>query len=170
MSIPRRIHRHEPKLVPIRQLLHMFELLTLQDQCPPCVSRGNLFVEYIHSHMNLHMCAKFGANRPSRLVAFPEFVLRFVRLFAAVRADSSKNTPKNNTYTVYIENYNFGPNMQTSTSLTFLTAISVAFSGTLAEELMIFCRHVRTYNNTSLLPGFARDHCSIIISISAFYF
>ena len=37
--------------------------------------------------MNLHMCAKFGANRPSRLVAFPEFVLRLVRLFAAVRAD-----------------------------------------------------------------------------------
>ena len=34
--------------------------------------------------------------------------------------------------------------MQTSTSLTFFTAISVAFSGALAEELMIFCRHVRT--------------------------
>ena len=49
--------------------------------------------------MNLHMCAKFGANRPSRLVAFPEFVLRLVRLFAAVRADSRKNTPKNNIYT-----------------------------------------------------------------------
>ena len=34
--------------------------------------------------------------------------------------------------------------MQSSTSLTFFTAISVAFSGALAEELMIFCRHVRT--------------------------
>ena len=46
-----------------------------------------------------HMCAKFGANRPSRLVPFPEFMLRLVRLFAAVRADSRKNTPKTNMYT-----------------------------------------------------------------------
>ena len=49
---------------------------------------------YILSYMNLHRCAKFGANRPSRLVAFPKFVLRSVRLFAAVRADSRKITPK----------------------------------------------------------------------------
>ena len=42
--------------------------------------------------MNLHMYAKFGANRPSRLVAFPELVVMLVRLFAAVRADSRKNT------------------------------------------------------------------------------
>ena len=34
--------------------------------------------------------------------------------------------------------------MQTSTSLTFFTAVFVAFSGALAEELMLFCRHVRT--------------------------
>ena len=34
--------------------------------------------------------------------------------------------------------------MHTSTSLTFYTAIFAAFSGVLAEELMIFCRHVRT--------------------------
>ena len=34
--------------------------------------------------------------------------------------------------------------MQTSMSLTFFTAIFVAFSAVLAEELMIFCRHVRT--------------------------
>ena len=65
----------------------------------PLVSRGAICLAYIHSHMNLHMCAKFGANRPSRLVAFPEFVLRLVRLFAAVRADSRKNTQKNNIYT-----------------------------------------------------------------------
>ena len=90
--------------------------------------------------MNLHMCATFGANRPSRLVAFPEFVLRLVRLFAAVRADTRKTTKKN----VYIENYNSGSNMQTPTSLTFFTAIFLAFSGALAEELLIFCRHVRT--------------------------
>ena len=34
--------------------------------------------------------------------------------------------------------------MQTSTSLTFFTAIFVALGGALAEELMICCRHVRT--------------------------
>ena len=34
--------------------------------------------------------------------------------------------------------------MQTLTSLTFFTAISVALAGALAEELMICCRHVRT--------------------------
>ena len=34
--------------------------------------------------------------------------------------------------------------MQTSTSLTFFTAIFVALGGALAEELMICCRHVGT--------------------------
>ena len=34
--------------------------------------------------------------------------------------------------------------MQTSTSLTFFTAIGLAFSGALTEELMVFCWHVRT--------------------------
>ena len=94
---------------------------------------------YIHSHMDLHMCAKFGANRPSRLVAFPDFVLRLIRLFAAVRADSRKNTQKNH---LYIENS--GANMQTSTSLAFFTAIFVAFSGALAEELMRSITRART--------------------------
>ena len=60
--------------------------------------------------MNVHMCAKFGANRPSRLVAFPECVLRLVRLFDAVRADSRKNTPKDNIYTCTSnENSNIRP-------------------------------------------------------------
>ena len=45
---------------------------------------------------------------------------------------------------LYIDHFNSGPNMQTSTSLTFFTAIFVAFSGELAEQLMIFCLHVRT--------------------------
>ena len=34
--------------------------------------------------------------------------------------------------------------MQTTTSLTFFTAIFVALGGALAKELMICCRHVRT--------------------------
>ena len=39
---------------------------------PPCVSNGN-FLAYIHSQMNLNMCAKFGANRSSRLTASTDF-------------------------------------------------------------------------------------------------
>ena len=68
-------------------------------------------------------------------------LFRLVRLLAAVRADSRKTRQKQH---LYIENYNSGPTMQTSTSLSFFTQIFVAFSGALAEELMIFCRHVRT--------------------------
>ena len=44
--------------------------------------------------MNVHMFANFGANRASPLVAFPECVLRLVRLFTTVRTDSRKNMPK----------------------------------------------------------------------------
>ena len=44
---------------------------------------------------------------------------------------------------LYIENDNSGPNMQTSKSLSFFTAIFVAFSGALAKEFIIFWRHVR---------------------------
>ena len=57
------------------------------------------------------MCAKFGANWSSRLVAFSEFVLRLVRLLAAVRADIRAIT-RQKQY-VYIENHNSGPNMLT---------------------------------------------------------
>ncbi len=41
--------------------------------------------------------------------------------------------------------------MQTSTSLTFFTSIFVAFSGALAEELMIFCQHVYRYCCNTIL-------------------
>ena len=66
-------------------------------KCPMCLE--DQFVWRISIPIWICTCAKFGANRPSRLVAFPEFVLRLVRLFAAVRADSRKNMPKNNMYT-----------------------------------------------------------------------
>ena len=145
MSIPRWIRRLQTwtKVGANRTASPYFWIVDLlkPPKCP-IVSRGVIRLAYIHSHMNLHMCAKFGANRHSRLVAFPEFLLRLVRLFAAVRADWHKNTPKNNICTSKI--INSGPNMQTSTSLTFFTAIFVVFSGVLAEELMTFCRHVRT--------------------------
>ena len=38
--------------------------------------------------------------------------------------------------TLYIEKYNSGPILTTSTLLTFFTAIFVAFGGAFAEELM----------------------------------
>ena len=37
------------------------------------VSRRGICLAYIHSQMNLHMCAKFGANRSSRLTASTDF-------------------------------------------------------------------------------------------------
>ena len=61
---------------------------------PPLCLEGQ-FVWRISIPIWICTCAKFGANRPSRLVAFSEFVLMLVRLFAAVR----KNKPKNNIYT-----------------------------------------------------------------------
>ena len=71
-------------------------------------------------------------------------MIRLVRVLAAVGADSRKNTPKKPLIILYIENYNFGPNILTSTSLTFFTAIFVAFRSSLAEVLMKMCRHVTT--------------------------
>ena len=62
------------------------------------MSRGAICLAHIHSQLNLHMFAKFCANRSSRLVAIPEFVLRLVWLLAAVRAVTRKNTPKDNFY------------------------------------------------------------------------
>ena len=96
--------------------------------------------------MNLHICAKFGGNRPSGLVAFPEFVVRLVRLFAAVLADSRKEHVKH-----------------------------VAFSGALAEELMIFCRHVRTelyigvYIDEDRTGYVCMYVCVIVILLGFFY-
>ena len=40
---------------------------------PPPVSRGNLFGIHVHSKIDLQMCAKFGANRSSRLTASQGF-------------------------------------------------------------------------------------------------
>ena len=51
-------------------------LLTVWPPKPPkcpLVSRRAICVAYIHSQMNLHMCAKFGANRSIRLTASRDF-------------------------------------------------------------------------------------------------
>ena len=37
-------------------------------------------------------------------------------------------------------------------------------------DIVLLFHYIASYNSTSRLPGFALDHCSIIISISAFYF
>ena len=84
---------------------------------------------------------------PAVSVAVPEFVLMLVRILYAVRAVSRKKHAKNNIYTgvgAYIDNYNSCPNLTTSTSLTFFTAIFLPFSGALAEVLMVMCRRVTT--------------------------
>ena len=46
--------------------------LTPPPKCP-LVSRGAICLEYIHSQMDLQMCAKFGANRSSRLTTSQDF-------------------------------------------------------------------------------------------------
>ena len=79
MSIPRWIHRREPKLVPIRpcsrltasQDFWMFD--PLKPSGAPLVSRRAICLAYIHSQMDLHMCAKFDDNRSSRLTASTDF-------------------------------------------------------------------------------------------------
>ncbi len=111
-------------------------------QVPPLVYRGAICLAYIHSHVNLHMCAKCGANRPNRSVAFSRICAKVSSAFRrCTRWLAQKHAKKQH---LYIEHFNSGPNMQTSTSLTFFPAIFVAFRGALAKELMIFCRHVRT--------------------------
>ena len=105
---------------------------------PPCVSRGNLFGVYPLSDESAHVwqiwchsVQPFGSS--SRICANVSSSLS--------RATRAKTRQKQH---LCIEHYNSGLNMQTSTSLTFFTAIFLAFSGALAEEVMAFCRHVTT--------------------------
>ena len=128
-------------------------------QMPPGLLRGDLYLAYVHSQMtpqNQSWCQSdsfhlFLKNLPrvSKDNLFAQPLGSFSRICAKVSSAfrrcarwlAQKHAIKQH---LYIENYNSGPNMQTSTSLTLFTAIFVAFSGALAEELMIFCRHVRT--------------------------
>ena len=95
----------------------------------------------VYSQMNLHTGVKFGSERSSCLRQDRRRLLRLVRFLAAVGAESRKTRQKHH---LYIGNYNSGPSMLTSTSLTFFTAIFLAFRGSLAEVLMVMCRHVTT--------------------------
>ena len=96
----------------------------------------------VHSQMNLHMCVKFGPDRSSALRQDRRWLLMLVRLLAVVGADSRKNTPKNNI--LYIENYNAGSAILTTTSLTFFTSIFLAFRSSLVEVFMVMCWHATT--------------------------
>ena len=110
-------------------------------QVPPCVSRGNLFGVYPFPSESAHVCQIWSQPAQplgsfSRICAKVSSAFRRCTLWLA-----HKHAKKQH---LYFKNYNSDPNMQTTMSLTFFTTIFVAFSGALAEELMIFCRHVRT--------------------------
>ena len=51
----------------------LITFLPPKPQNDPRVSRDCLFSAYVHSHMNLETCTKFGANRSNRLVDFQDF-------------------------------------------------------------------------------------------------
>ena len=142
MSIPRWIRRREPKLVPIGQLPKTWIVDTLKPpKCPPCVSRGNLFDVYPFPYEFANVC-QIWCQSAQPFGSFSRICAKVSSAFrCCMRWLAEKHAKKQH---LYIKNYNSGPNMQTSTSLTFFTAIFVAFSGALADDLMIFCRHVRT--------------------------
>ena len=67
MSIPRRIRRHVPNLVPIGravwQLPQTFEFWPpKKPKMSPGVLWGDLYLAYVHSQMNPQTCTEFGAN------------------------------------------------------------------------------------------------------------
>ena len=134
-----------PHLVPIGPAVwyisHIFVCVTPNPLQIPLGVRQVNFLAIVHSQMNLHTGVKFGSERSSCLRQDRRRLLRLVRFLAAVGAESRKTRQKQH---LYIGNYNSGPSMLTSTSLTFFTAIFLAFRGSLAEVLMVMCRHVTT--------------------------
>ena len=79
MSIPRWIRRRVPNWCQLVQPFDNFPRLLNFDplppppQMPPGVLRGDLDLAYVHSQMNPQTWTKVGANRSSRLTAFPDF-------------------------------------------------------------------------------------------------
>ena len=62
------------RFVVTRLLFFIFDPITPPPQMPSGLSRGWLFLAYVHSKMNPHMYAKCGAILSSHLVDFPDFV------------------------------------------------------------------------------------------------
>ena len=63
------------KLVPIGPAVWIFPWFfnLWPPNPPPPMSRGELYLAYVHSQTNLQTCTKFGANRSSRLTASQTF-------------------------------------------------------------------------------------------------
>ena len=70
----------------------------LTPQVSPCVSRGNLFGVYPFPYEFAHVC-QIWCQSAQPFGSFSRMCSRLVPLFAAERADSRNNMPKNNIYT-----------------------------------------------------------------------
>ena len=57
------------------RLLNVWPLTPPPPPSAPLCLKGQFFLSYIHSQMDLQMCAKFGVNRSSRLTASPDFLI-----------------------------------------------------------------------------------------------
>ena len=78
ISIPRWICTCVPNLVPIGPAVSHFPLTfecVTPNPPPPQMSRGKLYLAYVHSQTNPQTCTKFGANLSSRLTASPECLI-----------------------------------------------------------------------------------------------
>ena len=124
-----------------RTASNTFELLIplKPRKCPPLCLEGQFVYPFPYEFA--HVCQIWCQSAQP----FGSISRIYAKVSSAFRRGTRSLAQKHaKTQHLYIDNYNSGPNMQTSTSLTIFTAIFVAFSGALAEELMIFCRHVRT--------------------------
>ena len=94
-------------------------------QVPPFVSRGNLFGIYSFPHEFAHVCQIWWQSAQP----FGSFSRICAKVSSALshraRCLAQKHAKKQH---LYIENYNSGPNMQTTTSLPFFTASLPFFS------------------------------------------
>ena len=55
-------------------LSQIYELMTPNPPCPSDI-KGIICLAHVHSHMNMHTCAKFGPDRSSCLAYFPHFCM-----------------------------------------------------------------------------------------------
>ena len=102
-------------------------------QVPPCVSRGNLFGVYPFQYEFAHVC-QIWCQSAQPFGSFSRICAKVSSAFRrCTRWLAQKHVKKQH---LYIENYNSGPNMQTSTSLTLFTAIFVTFSGALVNDIL----------------------------------
>ena len=114
-------------------------------KCPPCVSRGNLFGVYPFPHEFAHVC-QIWCQSAQPFGSFSRICAKVSSAFRrCTRWLAQKHSKKQH---LYIKNYNSGPNMQTSTSLTFFTAIFVAFSG--VNDILPACKNWIIYSSTCL--------------------